>query len=90
MIWYINPSVKKKITSWGSPFQPLNHARVTFDIRFAEPIGLGLLCRYLSSSPNPWFGSIPETLKISETEIIYLFMNYKGLGNEFEFGNEAI
>ncbi|KAJ0520619.1 hypothetical protein HanIR_Chr10g0461401 [Helianthus annuus] len=44
------------VTSCGKPFQP---------VRSGEAMGLGLLCRNLSSSVNPWF-AIPETLMISE------------------------
>lgn len=59
--------IEKKITdtSWGRPFQPPSPVPPTFDIRFEEAIGLGLLCRSLSKSPNPWLGIIPETRNIS-------------------------
>jgi hypothetical protein len=43
------------------------------EIRFEEAIGLGLLCRSLSKSPNPWLDIIPDTRKIStHKKSIYL------------------
>lgn len=52
-------------TSGGSPFQPPIPVPATFDMRFDEAMGLGLLCRSLSRSPYPWFGIMPETRRIS-------------------------
>lgn len=52
-------------TSGGRPFQPPNPAPGTLDIRFGEAIGLGLRCRNLSKSVNPWLGVIPVIRKIS-------------------------
>lgn len=52
-------------TSGGRPFQPPNPAPGALDIRFGEAIGLGLRCRNLSKSVNPWFGIIPVIRKIS-------------------------
>lgn len=49
------------------PFQPPSPVLDTLDIRLEEAIGLGLLCRSLSKSPNPWLDIIPDTLNISAT-----------------------
>jgi hypothetical protein len=64
---------KEAITSWGRPFQPPKPVPPTLEIRFEEAIGLGLLCRSLSKSPNPWLDIIPDTRKIStHKKSIYL------------------
>lgn len=48
-----------------NPLQGLNPLPGTLDLGFGEDIGLGLLNRCLSKSPNPWLWTMLETRIIS-------------------------
>ena len=60
---FTRTGLNNRYTSWGSPFQPAIPVPATFDIRFEEAMGLGLLCRSLSRSPKPWLASSPKPVR---------------------------